>query len=189
MASLGQCGPLTVSQVAVFIAPTYLLSICQQQGRAQKRGAAFGKPSFTWHPNSVSHLLDRRPGRDQHLAESCLRRSSQPPTRPLPISLSFPFKEWLYFPFLGDFGEMRSCACCMAEWTSGFYLFSAPLNSQGLLFFPEKDTSFFLNSVSGVKWYSSVIQIYLFIWGRKKKSKHKITPKRQEDFCKINFKV
>lgn len=179
MASLGQCGPLTVSQVAVFIAPTYLLSICQQQGRAQKRGAAFGKPSFTWHPNSVSHLLDRRPGRDQHLAESCLRRSSQPPTPLFPYLFLSPLRNDYIFLFLGHFGEMRSCACCLAEWTSGFYLFSAPLNSQGLLFFPEKDTSFFLNSVSGVKWHSSVIQIYLFIWGRKEKSKHKITPKRR----------
>lgn len=112
--------------------------ICFQSviGRAErkKRGEAFGKPSFTWHPNGVSHLPDRRPGRDQHLEESRLRYR---PPRPLSFSPS----RCYFFHAVDE--EMRSCACCPSEWTSGFIYFRLRMSSQSSASFVKKATSFF----------------------------------------------
>lgn len=103
------------------------------------------------------------------------------------ISLSFPFEEWLYFPIFGRLWK-DEVMCLLHGWMNLWVLsiFSST-EFPGFAFLSRE--GHFLNSVSGFKWYSSVVQIYLFIWGRKEKSKHKINLKRQEDVYKRNFKV
>lgn len=61
---LGAVQPLAVSQVAVFIAPTYLLSICQQQGRAQEERRGIWQAIFHVTPKQCvpSARQASRPG-------------------------------------------------------------------------------------------------------------------------------
>lgn len=137
----------------------------------KKRGEAFGKPSFTWHPNSVSHLPDRRPGRDQHLVESLLRYSP-------PSSLLFPFEVLFFFMWWMN----RWGGHVLVAWLNEplgcilFWLRWAP--RVRLAFWRRPPFSFYtvwVFSYHVVQWFS-----FIFSFGGKK-NKCKINPRRQDD--------
>ncbi len=67
----------SISGGSVYCAHLFAFNL-SAAGQSAKRGAGIWLVIFHMTPKQCVHLPDRRPGRDQHLAESYLRRSFPP---------------------------------------------------------------------------------------------------------------